>query len=41
MLSYFGGSGDVGGTLPDRDGTHGAKLALLGHYMATSLSPVF
>jgi autotransporter passenger strand-loop-strand repeat protein len=29
-------SGDAGGTLPDTDSTHGAKLALLGHYMATS-----
>jgi hypothetical protein len=36
MLGYSGNSGDVGGTLPDWDGTHGAKLALLGHYMATS-----
>jgi autotransporter passenger strand-loop-strand repeat protein len=26
-LGYSGDSGDVGGTLPDRDGTHGAKLA--------------
>ena len=35
-LGYSGDSGDAGGTLPDRDGTHGAKLALLGNYMATS-----
>jgi autotransporter passenger strand-loop-strand repeat protein len=35
MLGHSEDNGD-GGTLPDRDGTHGAKLALLGHYMATS-----
>jgi hypothetical protein len=35
-LGYSEDSGDAGGTRPDRDGTHGAKLALLGHYMAAS-----
>jgi hypothetical protein len=36
MLGYSENGGDAGGTVPDRDGTHGAKLALLGNYMATS-----
>ena len=35
-LGYSEDSGDAGGTLPDTDGTHGAKLALLGNYMAAS-----
>ncbi len=34
-LGYSGHSGDAG-TLLGTDGTHGANLALLGHYMATS-----
>jgi hypothetical protein len=36
MLGHSEDSGDAGGTLLHTAGTHGAKLALLGHYMATS-----
>ena len=35
-LAHLDDGGDGGGTLPEMDGTHSAKLALLGHYMATS-----
>ena len=35
-LGYSEDSGDVGGTLSVTEGTHGAKLALLGNYMAAS-----
>ena len=35
-LGYSEDGGDAGGTLLHTAGTHGAKLALLGHYMATS-----
>jgi fibronectin-binding autotransporter adhesin len=35
-LGHSDDGGDAGGTLLQTAGTHGAKLALLGHYMATS-----
>jgi hypothetical protein len=35
-LGYSENSSDTGGTLTVKDGTHIAKLALLGNYMATS-----
>ena len=35
-LGYSENSSDTGGTLSVKDGTHIAKLALLGNYMATS-----
>ena len=35
-LGYSEDGGDAGGTLLQTAGTHGAKLALLGNYMATS-----
>jgi hypothetical protein len=35
-LGHTEDGGDTGGTLLHTAGTHGAKLALLGHYMATS-----
>jgi hypothetical protein len=40
-LGYSGESGDTGGTPPDRDGTHGAKLGLLVNYMAASFVTPF
>jgi hypothetical protein len=40
-LGYSGDSGDGGGTRPDADGTHGAKLALRGNYMAASFVTAF
>ena len=40
-LGYSEDSGDAGGTLSDRDGPHGAKLALLGNYMAASFVTPF
>jgi hypothetical protein len=36
MLGHSEDGGDAGGTLLHTAGTHDAKLALLGHYMATS-----
>jgi hypothetical protein len=35
-LGYSENSSDTGGTLTVKDGSHIAKLALLGNYMATS-----
>ena len=37
-LGYLG---EAGGTRPHTDGTHGAKLALLGNYMAASFVTPF
>ena len=41
MLGHSEDGGDAGGTRPDTDGTHGAKLALLVNYAAASFVTPF